>query len=157
MCRKQVYRLGIFLFSLTALMLTACGSGNSLKGDARGDSVAVFAAPNMNGGYPVKLDLVFVESEDIVQAFDIVPAKNWFRNRDALLASYVGRIEAVSYDVLPGRELRIQNFPVMKSKAAAVFIYANYQNGAEQPKRIRRIGKLLLEMQESEFYLSGEK
>lgn len=151
------YRLGCFFIFLTALIFTSCGGGNSLNGNARGDSIAVFASPNMNGGYPVELDLVFVESEDIVQAFDIVPAENWFRNRPAFLASYVGSVEAVSYEVLPGKELLIRDFPIMKSKAAAVFIYANYQTGAEKPRRIRRIGRLLVEMQESEFYISPEK
>lgn len=157
MYRMNFSRLGILLTCLTVLLCTACGGGNSLNGNTRGDSVVVFAAPNMNGGYPVELDLVFVESEDIVQAFDIVPAENWFRNRPAFLASYVGRLEAVSYEVLPGKELLISDFPIMKSKAAAVFIYANYRSGAEQPKRIRRIGRLLVEMQESDFYLSSEK
>ncbi|MEL6822255.1 MAG: hypothetical protein AAFP70_10870 [Calditrichota bacterium] len=156
MCRMVSYRIGSLFACLIVIIVSACGGGNSLSDNARGDSVAVFAAPNMNGGYPVELDLVFVKSEDVAQAFDIVPAKNWFRNRAAFLASYVGRVEAISYEILPGKELLIQNFPIMKSKAAAVFIYANYQAGAEQPRRIRRIGKLLVEMQESEFFISSE-
>jgi len=139
------------------LLLFACGGGNKMSSGASGDAVSVFASPNMNNGNAVELDLVFVSTEDIVQAFDIIPSKNWFRNRAAFLASYVGQIEVLSYSFQPGEERIIQNFPQMKGRAAAVFIYADYPHSAQQPKRIRKIADLVIELGREDFYLSSEK
>ncbi|MGH1365699.1 MAG: hypothetical protein ACRBF0_19215 [Calditrichia bacterium] len=117
-----------------------------MSSGAAGDAVSVFASPNMNNGNAVELDLLFVKTYDIVQAFDIVPAKNWFRNREAFLASYVGQIESISRTVLPGEEIVLSRFPAMKRTAAAVFIYANYKSRGKHRTRVRRLRNVVVEL-----------
>ncbi len=120
------------------LALAGCGTIDTLKslvglGPARTDldAVQVIAEAGANRDLPTRLDLVFVFDTGLsAQLPKTGPA--WFQQKDALLAAWPGKLQALSLEVPPLSEAA-PALPKGYGKAVAVFAYADYLAAAGQP------------------------
>ncbi|WP_286373931.1 hypothetical protein [Variovorax saccharolyticus] len=119
-------RLGVAL----GLVLTVLGcSWLPFTGPKRLSEVSVFVTTDVNGGYPVALDLVFVRNQKLFDQLSNMRAAEWFANRDDLRRQQPGAISVRSWEVVPGQQAR--NLPVGDDSRGSIgtLVFVDYTAG----------------------------
>ena len=93
--------------------------------------ISLRASQDVNGGYPVALDIVFAMDDSTYEELAVLDAAQWFKRRDQFLQRPPEKIQVLPQEVVPGGQVII-NSELKESflKARQIFAFADYSNDA---------------------------
>lgn len=91
------------------------------------DELTLVAAPNMNNKTALKVDVVIVKDERIVEQVSALTAHQYMKQRKQLKYDHPQGIKIKSFEMIPGTSV-ILPLKYQKSEVVAGFIFADYHN-----------------------------
>ena len=118
--------------------------------------VSLMSEENANQGFPIPVDIIIVNSEDLVAIIAEMDTDTWFSQRDFIMPQNLGKLEAVSYEVIVGD---IED-PVVfdwsdRKDARAVFVFANYIDSDVGKVRVDNIEAPVIRLGQRDIRVAG--
>lgn len=142
--------------TITALLLagfvwlSGCGGTKNIDLEPLNlQSIEIAMAQETNEGQPIPIDIVFATDNETLKDLEGFTASGWFAVKETNLGDWENKTMIQSLEALPGRRIRITDFPEGAAQAVGVAIYAKYGN--------RALNRLIFaEVDEIEFILTPE-
>jgi hypothetical protein len=124
-----------------ALGLTGCGAYSTVSKvwnvSAQTENVTLEAAPSVNQGFPVAVDVVAVGDPDVVDVIADVEAGTWFERRQAFVNDRGDVLEIRSFELVPGqREADIGYGYLDRRTYHGIFVFARYLRAGNHRARL---------------------
>jgi type VI secretion system protein len=119
-----------FVAFLFALALTGCGTTRSFFG---GDvEFVVLTDPDLNQDSPVRVELLVILDDQLLQQVKGLSAQAWFAQREAILRNYPSEDSVVHryWELVPG-QLRFEESLDFSVGARATVVFADYASAGD--------------------------
>lgn len=93
-------------------------------------SIDIQAGPTANRGNVIPLDLVYVYDKEALRRLNGYTANGWFAVKKTNLIDWKGQIEWQEYQIRPGDQRTITEFPEHPAPPIALVVFARYPNTA---------------------------
>ena len=140
--KHTVYAFKWLAALLLAASLSACGALSYLSNQVRAatdamlglnepgppdwDSVLLVAVKGARGDSAATVDLVCVSDGELSQALMKTTAKNWFDNKDSLLATYAGNINVLRREIVPQQSLLMTRDDLLSCSGLTAHLFVDY-------------------------------
>ena len=143
MCRPDVFRALVRATSLVvlALVLAGCSAYSTVSKlwdvSAQTETVTLEAAPTVNEGYPVAVDLVAVSDPDFVDVIAEVEAGTWFKRRREFLNDRGNVLTVRSFELVPGQRRTDIGYGYLDRRTYhGIFVFARYVRAGNHRARL---------------------
>jgi type VI secretion system protein len=110
-----------------ALLLLSCTSTKNIElTPFTLQSINVIAEADANNGRPIPLDVVFTRDRETLKDLEGFTASGWNSVKGTNLGNWEGKIVSKSFEVGPGQQVQITEFPEGYADALGIVVYANY-------------------------------
>lgn len=140
------------LFTMTACSTMIDYGKSWMTGPPVLRKLEIQAAKDMNGGYPVAVDLVFIKSHDAHKKLALLRAQEWFTGKQDFIRQYPNQLTVLSWELVPGQALRSVALPEAHRAAAGAFIFADY-SGTQSFRAEVATTRAKLDLRSSDFEL----
>jgi hypothetical protein len=149
-----------YLISAVSIILSGCANTFELSGLARAitgassvQSISLFADGDMNEGYPLAVDIVFVVEEKVLDSLSGLRSTEWFANKQDLMRHHQKGLMALSWELVPGQELPDILTPTEARSVRGVIIFANYLGNKTYRMLIKNEKKILIYFRRHDYDL----
>ena len=81
----------------------------------------------VNDNSPLRLDLVIIKNEGLLQSLKGLTADQYFNERTQLQRDHPGQMQLYTWEILPGHKLKPMKINIEKVSSAGVIIFARYR------------------------------
>jgi hypothetical protein len=151
-----------FVFAF-ALLLSACSTLQTVKDFIfplnRVKVVSIITTSNMNEGYAIPLDIVFVNDKELLQTLSGTKAKEWFAGREDYMKQYPAKIRVAAWEVVPGQDLEDIDVSAVSKGSIGAVVYARYNNIDQQKQTavVQDISYIAITLDKSAFNVVAYK
>lgn len=93
--------------------------------------VTLVTSEDVNNGFPVAVEIVFLHDAALIQSIESIKSTQWFANKDDYRSRERSKVSVLRFELVPGQEKIITDFPDRYRSAKKVFIFASYTNGGD--------------------------
>jgi hypothetical protein len=117
---------------LAALLVTSQGCSfrgvkQALMIESRLQLLSLHSDEDVNQGYPVATDVVFVLESGLFDSLSRLKASEWFSGKTDLLRQHKKKIEVMSWELVPGQSFEDVAIPSdISGDAIGILIFADY-------------------------------
>lgn len=88
--------------------------------------LSIMSSKDVNGGYPVALDLVVVTDQKVFDALSGLRATEWFAGKTDYARQHQKVLQVMSWEVVPKQEMMNISMPAFDSATVGILIFADY-------------------------------
>lgn len=89
-------------------------------------NVSIIAGQEVNGGYPLALDIVTVTDSAAYTSLSALRAAEWFSGKVDLRRQYQGKLSVLSWELVPGQKFSDVRMPIEARTVVGVVVFADY-------------------------------
>ena len=113
---------------------------------------------DVNDGYPIVIDLVFVKNEVLLNKINDISTTEWFGKKKALLNTFPNDLFVMNWELAPGDNLSLSKREFKEQRMYGVLIFAKYKNQGDYKARIESIkGSVIIDFEASGINAYGVK
>jgi len=135
---------------MTCLMLLQLGGCSTYQNLFREKiplkTLEIKTAVDVNGGFPVPMDTLFVYDKDLFNELIKLSSEQWFQSREKFISLPTDKLSIVSTETIPDTTLLIMKFPANYQYAIHVLIFADILGSGDHkvllPKTSEVVAKL---------------
>ena len=118
--------------------------------------VTLVSDENANQGFPVPVDIIIVNTEDLVAVIAEMDTDTWFSQRGFIIPQNIGKLETVSHEVIVGdfEDPIVFDWSDRKD-ARAVFVFANYIDSDVGKVRVDNMQAPVIYLGQSDIRVAG--
>lgn len=151
------------LIVVGALFMHGCSSffsaanwGRLLSNQSALQELSIIAAEDVNDGYPVALDIVFVKEQPVYDALANLRATEWFAGKQDYLRQYQKKMAVMSWEVVPGQQFSKVILPDESHAAGWALVFADYPGARNFRSVIQYQRKVVIHLKQNDFELVQE-
>ena len=88
--------------------------------------LSIVSSKDVNGGYPVALDLVVITDQKVFDALSVLRAREWFAGKADYMRQHQKVLEAMSWEVVPKQEMMNISMPAFDGSTVGILVFADY-------------------------------
>lgn len=151
--------------AVAVLLLTGCSSffdrGNwqrLVSGPTELQEVSIKADADVNDGYPLALDIVFISDPGVLSAISGLRAAEWFAGKADFQRQHQKVLAVSSWEMVPKQQFRKISLPDESKAAVGVLLFADYTGPRTRSYRMLIQGKkkVVIRLRRNDFGLSPE-
>lgn len=119
-------------------------------------NVSIIADRDVNGGYPVALDIVVVTDGIVLNLLTGLRAGEWFAARADFQRQYQGKLAVLSWELVPGQVFPSVKMPPESRTVVGVVVYADYFGERSYRASVQDQKKILLRLRRDDFEVVPE-
>ncbi|WP_229217322.1 hypothetical protein [Massilia forsythiae] len=115
-------------------------------------SLVLRADDDANANSAIALDIVFVRDTAALDAMAVMPANKWFAGRADLQRSFPGALTVLSFELVPGQTVKVQDALWRDAAGWGVLAFAGYAGPGEHRARLMLDARAcLIELRAQDF------
>ncbi len=119
-------------------------------------SVSIFADQDVNGGYPLALDIVAVTDATVLSTLAGLRANEWFAARADFQRQHQGKLTVLSWELVPGQKFSDVKMAPKASTVAGVIVYADYFGERSYRASVKNQKKIVIRLRRDDFEVVPE-
>lgn len=108
---------------------------------------------NLNGKFPVAVDIVVVYDKSLEQQLAAMKATDWFDQRQQILRDHPGKVSSDLHEWVPGQVVKPLRI-TYRLGARSGFIFAHYFSPGDHRQQLKLGQNVLLRLGEKDFEVS---
>ncbi len=88
--------------------------------------LSIMSSKDVNGGYPVALDLVVITDQKVFDALSVLRAAEWFAGKTDYVRQHQKALQVMSWEVVPKQEMMNISMPAFDSSTVGILVFADY-------------------------------
>ena len=142
---------------LCALLLVACSTvsnlGQLLLPDVQLQTVTLEASKDVNGGYPVALDVLLLTDQKVYDALGNLRATEWFAGKADYLRQHQNKLFLTSWELVPGQRLEGVSLTVPPQAVIGTLIFADYLGDRTYRASVVKKRAVVIQLNRDDFEL----
>lgn len=113
---------------------------------------------DVNDGYPIVIDIVFVKNEVLLNKINDISTTEWFGKKKALVNTFLNDLFVMNWELAPGDNLSVTKSEFEDQRMYGVLLFAKYNNQGDYKVRIDSIkGSVVVDFESSGINAYGIK
>lgn len=88
--------------------------------------LSIMSSTDVNGGYPVALDLVVITDQKVFDALSVLRASEWFAGKTDYMRQHQKVLQVMSWEVVPKQEMTNISMPAFDGSTVGILVFADY-------------------------------
>lgn len=105
----------------------------------------------VNDNSPLRLDLIIVKNEELLQSMKKLTADQYFTERTQLQRDHPGQLQLYTWEILPGHKLNPMKINIEKVSSAGVIIFARYRNPGAHRHLLSNEREITINLEQHDF------
>jgi len=114
-------------------------------------SVSILADRDVNGGYPLALDIVTVTDVTVLGSLAGLRASEWFAAKADFQRQHQGKLTVLSWELVPGQHFLDVKIAPEARTVVGVMVYADYLGERSYRASVQNQKKIVLRLRRDDF------
>lgn len=149
--------------AITCLLMAGCTSlfkaeswKNLFIGAETLQSVSILADRDVNGGYPLALDIVAVTDVTVLSTLASLRANEWFAAKVDFQRQHQGKLTVLSWELVPGQHFADVKMAPEARTVVGVMVYADYLGERSYRASVQNQKKIVIRLRRDDFEVLPE-
>lgn len=111
----------------------------------------------VNDNSPLRLDLLIVKNDALLQSLKGLTADQYFTERTQIQRDHPGQIQLYTWEILPGHRLQPMKINIEKVSSAGVIIFARYRSPGAHRHLISNEREITINLEQHDFNVQKVK
>lgn len=163
MTRLAAISRTVALTAAMGFLVAGCSTIFKLEGlkgllvrEATLQSVSILAEKDVNGGYPLALDIVAVTDAAVLSTLAGMRANEWLAAKADIQRQHKGKLTVLSWELVPSQQFLDVKMPPAESSVVGVIVYADYFGERSYRASVKNQKKVVIRLRRDDFEVTPE-
>lgn len=160
---SSLFLRATIMLVLTVVLLTGCSNlfkmenWKNLLGNAEAlQSISILTDQDVNGGYPLALDVVAITDLTVLNSLAGLRAAEWFSGKTDFQRQHQGKLTVFSWELVPGQIFTNIKVAQEPRNVVGIVVYADYLGERSYRASVQNQKKIVIRLQRDDFYVVSE-
>lgn len=140
-----------FLLSGCSSLLNMESWKNVFASDRKLTKLSIIADRQVNGGYPLALDVVIVTEAKALTTLTGLRAAEWFTGKIDLRRQYQNKLTVLTWEIVPGQHFENIVMPIEAKDAVGVLVFADYPGEFSYRATLQNQWQAVIQLRQTDF------